>query len=324
MGEKINSHKTLYITPEFDGGFSGGTIYNQQIAAQLSNCEIIYVRDFSDYIDRTKFENCTIIIDAWCLHEVNPNTTLPKYYLLVHHPLALDNSVENKTNNEAIFWDKAEGIIVTGKQVQAFVCAQTSTPIVLIEPGAESLSKKIHYAKHVKNIVSIGAFIPRKGDELLLKALSQIRKNFNLIRIGSVPDNNYFQKLQALLVEYKLEQKVQFLVNVEAKKKNEILQNSDIAVFPTQYESYGMAIQECLSMDLPCLVSDFEDLKNQFGHKGIRYLPLEAELWSEAISTLLAENSSYLILIEEIKNQKTTFNTWAEQAEKIQNFISKK
>ena len=323
MVKKIISHKTLFITPEFDGGFSGGTIYNQQIAKQLSNCEIIYVRDFSHYIEQTKFKNCTIIIDAWCLHEINPNSKLPMHYLLVHHPLALDNSVENKTNNEAIFWDKAEGIIVTGKQVQVFVSAQTSTPILLIEPGVELLSKKTQYNKHVKNIVSIGAFIPRKGDELLLIALSQIKQNFNLIRIGSVPNSSYFEKLQALLIEYKLEQKVQFLVNVDAKKKNEILQNADLAVFPTQYESYGMAIQECLNMDLPCLVSDFDNLKNQFGDEGVRYLPLEVKLWSEAISNILAKNNFYSTITEEIKNQKTTFNNWAEQAAKIQNFISK-
>ena len=71
-------------------------------------------------------------------------------------------------------------------------------------------------------------------------------------------DLKYINELNDLIVEYHLEENVEFLGNVENIEK--LYKDVDIFVLPSRYEGFGLVVVEALAAGCAVVVSKLEDL----------------------------------------------------------------
>jgi glycosyltransferase involved in cell wall biosynthesis len=320
--------KISFVVPGTKSDISGGHIYNREIAKSFNSgtisADLIYGKNKTEIIKILSRQHEVLLIDAWCLHDINPEILKQEFYLLVHHPLELDASLHKSSMYEQLFWNKAKSIIVTGEEVKEYVESKTKIPVSLVIPGTNiSKSEKKYHGTPV-NIVGFGSYIERKGDLLLLEALKLTNSKIIINRYGPDSDREFLIRLKSKLKESSLSD--QFIIHemVSHEIKQEIFKSADLMVFPTFYESFGMAIQESLSYGIPVLTNDVPGLKNRFGEKGIRYLKPNPHDWAMALDTYSRSELEYSQLCNEFKNNSFNWPSWQQQAGKIAGILSPK
>lgn len=113
-----------------------------------------------------------------------------------------------------------------------------------------------------KFILSVGHFEKRKNFQNLIKAYNSsdfLRKNYDLIIIGN--DNGYKQRLDKLINQLKIKNKVKLLLNISDELLNFYYKNSSLFVFPSSYEGFGIPIIEAMYYEIPIAASNIEVVK---------------------------------------------------------------
>lgn len=104
-----------------------------------------------------------------------------------------------------------------------------------------------------KKIINVARVTPIKNQELLIKAFSLISDKYKewTIDIWGACDKKYIKKLNKLIKEKKLENRVFF----KGKTKNifDELKYADIFAFPSLFEGFGLALTEAMSIGLPSI-----------------------------------------------------------------------
>ncbi|MBI3255371.1 MAG: glycosyltransferase family 4 protein [Candidatus Andersenbacteria bacterium] len=104
--------------------------------------------------------------------------------------------------------------------------------------------------------ITVGRLIPRKAYEVLLLAWQQV-KEANLLIIGDGPLKD---KLQDLIVQYGLQERVKLLGFVSDEAKQQLLRVSDIYVSAAEHEGFGIVFLEAMDAGLPIVAA------NEGGH----------------------------------------------------------
>ena len=112
--------------------------------------------------------------------------------------------------------------------------------------------------KKVKSgeLLYIGTIEHRKGLHLLLDSLSLLKKNnqnFFVNIVGSIVDNNYYTKLLDKVSSSGLEKHVTFHGRVSSEALHDFLMTSELFIFPSLLEGYGMVIMEAMSYGIPVI-----------------------------------------------------------------------
>ncbi|MGE7885528.1 glycosyltransferase family 4 protein [Bacillus sp. NPDC094077] len=125
--------------------------------------------------------------------------------------------------------------------------------------GSRELREK---NREVLNIACVARIMPeKKGQDILIKALNILKNQygfakFNCFFAGSVADPKFINELNDLIVEYHLEENVEFLGNVENIEK--LYKDIDIFVLPSRYEGFGLVVVEALAAGCAVVVSKLE------------------------------------------------------------------
>jgi len=109
-------------------------------------------------------------------------------------------------------------------------------------------------------VIYVGRLVKDKNVDLIIKALEKITDAPRLVVIGGGPE---LENLKSL--SNKLEVDCKFLGNTsEEVKYNEILK-SKFMIFPSCFEGFGIPPSEALALGKPCLVSDLDILRKNYG-----------------------------------------------------------
>jgi glycosyltransferase involved in cell wall biosynthesis len=106
-------------------------------------------------------------------------------------------------------------------------------------------------------ILSIGALVPRKGHDVLLRALSRLFDlDWHLTIVGSRARNPACaDALAALAEECGIAPRVSFAGEVDGAALEALWQGADLFALATWFEGYGMAVAEALKRGLPVAVT---------------------------------------------------------------------
>lgn len=88
----------------------------------------------------------------------------------------------------------------------------------------------------------------------MLESLAYLKNkahSYHLIIIGKVVDVKYKKQLDEIISEFGL--KVTFTGFISQEEKTEIIMQSDVFVFPSQLEGYGMVLCEAMCEGLPVI-----------------------------------------------------------------------
>lgn len=117
----------------------------------------------------------------------------------------------------------------------------------------------------ILKILTIALISPMKNHWLVLKALSKMQQPVQYGIFGPVKDYDYWQQCEALIKELPAHIKIVIEKEVTPGTIPELLQQYDVAVYPSESENYGHSIIEAFASGLPVITSKhtpWQELEN--------------------------------------------------------------
>ncbi len=133
----------------------------------------------------------------------------------------------------------------------------------------------------------LGRLVSTKGLSYLMKAMKKISDDGYSIELniaGAGPEEN---KLRSLVDSLGLQGQVHVLGRVSEERKHRLFRDCRLFVFPSTYESYGIAAAEAMSYGKPVVASDTGGLPEVVGEGGLLVPPKKPGQLAEAIKELL-------------------------------------
>ncbi len=196
----------------------------------------------------------------------------------------------------------------------------TDKPIVVVPNAARDLMEFLPTAPFVinkpKNLIYMGAFIPYKNAETLIRAMEWLPgKTLHLLsRIK--PERK--AELQKLIPEGA---DVVFHGGVSDEEYARLLENDAIMVSASKSEGFGLPLVEAQKIGVACVVSDIEVFHEVGGDAALYADPDDPQQFAARIASLDDEKLRNE-LIEKGKKQAVTFS-WDDSAKTLLDAINK-
>ncbi|HEU0221665.1 MAG TPA: glycosyltransferase family 4 protein [Paracoccaceae bacterium] len=179
---------------------------------------------------------------------------------LCHHPLGLETGLDPETaerliDSEARALALAHHVVTVSETTKATIMDRLGVPpdrITIAQPGlprAEMAPRR----GSPPLILSVGSLTPRKGHDVLIRALARIAEAPWACRIAGAgePGSDWPLRLRAQVAEAGLVHRITFLGAMDSTALEEHYQAADIFCLPSRYEGYGMVFAEAMMRGLP-------------------------------------------------------------------------
>lgn len=244
---------------------SGGYIYDRRIvqARRLTGdtVEVIERRDF------LPSNNDPIVIDGLALPDFADRVAEladRKMIGLVHHPVSLETALPEAERArlaaiEHRLFPALHRLIVTSDTTARMLAADFAVPqdkIIVVGPGTDDAPRSTGSGARICHILSIGSLIPRKGHDVLLRALARLFDlEWHLTIVGTPHrDPGHAAQLATLTDALKITGRVTFAGELTEAALETLWQQADLFALATHYEGYGMVVAEALRRGLPLAV----------------------------------------------------------------------
>lgn len=253
------------------------------------------------------------------------------YFLIVHHLVQDENPSFLRKKFEDHFISKADQVITVSTTTQKKLLNLNLglKNIEIIKPGLDvNISERIRNPKFqdMLKLLYVGTIEERKGIIYLIEALSLLDSSkIELNIIGEAPYSKfYYDQITEAVRKGNLESVVFFRGKVSRDELIEYYMNSEIFVFPSLWEGYGMVVAESMAYGLPVIASRIPAIEEliEDGFSGLLFEAKNSEQLSEKIK-LLSEN-------KELRNEITknafkkarSFLNWNETSGRIMKLVT--
>lgn len=271
----LNIH--LFVPAPFDM-ISGGYVYDRRIVAGLRAAghavTVVELTGRFPLPDAAAIASATAawkalppgsvaVIDGLALPALD-GQALGDAVGLIHHPTCLETGLDPAIAGqlraiELRLLPKLRSVIVTSPYtadcvVQDFAVARARVHEIV--PGTEDAPRSTGMGDGVCRVLSIGTLIPRKGHDVLLRAMAKLFDlNWHLTIAGSAErDTVHAHTLLALVQDLKIADRVTFLGELSGQSLIDLWRGADVFALATHFEGYGMVIAEALKRGLPVAV----------------------------------------------------------------------
>lgn len=193
---------------------------------------------------------------------------------------------------------KADLVLSTSKVMAEETNKYTNKEIIITPFGVDINKFKPNKAIKENNgeivIGTVKTLEDNYGIDYLIKAFNEVinrNKNLNLkLRIAGKGSKE--TKLRNLCKEFNIEERVEFLGFVDQKEVPNVFNSFDIAVFPSIFESFGVAAVEAEACGVPVIVSDVGGLMEATSpeYSSLVFKKKDVNDLVEKIETLLYDN----------------------------------
>ena len=106
-------------------------------------------------------------------------------------------------------------------------------------------------------LLAVGAVVPRKGYDLLIAALAQLKHlSWRLTIAGDrTRDPQTTREIAAAIASFDLADRVEMPGSVSDERLSSLYASADLFVLPSRFEGYGMAYAEAIAHGLPVIAT---------------------------------------------------------------------
>ena len=182
---------------------------------------------------------------------------------LVHHPLALEwglstNQADTLRRSERAAIASVQAVVVTSPATARIMTSDYGVPadrITVARPGNDPMPQARGSRSGTPHLLSVGAVVPRKGFDVLARALATLADlPWRLTIVGDLtraPPTA--AALQADIAHYGLTDRITTLGVVSSENLGSLYDTADLFVLASYFEGYGMAYAEALAHGLPVI-----------------------------------------------------------------------
>jgi glycosyltransferase involved in cell wall biosynthesis len=184
---------------------------------------------------------------------------------LVHHPLAFETGLSSEMANalrlsETQSLAATRHVITTDYSTAATLASDYAVPsarISVAPPGTRRMSRPRMRRDGPVRILAVGAIVPRKGYDLLVRALAELRDlDWHLTLVGDRTRNRQaVADLDRLISELGLASQVTCTGAVKAEQLDILHRDADLFVQSSWFEGYGMALADAIAYGLPVIAT---------------------------------------------------------------------
>lgn len=117
------------------------------------------------------------------------------------------------------------------------------------------------FIKNRKYIFSVGRIVEEKGFETLIEAAQAAKDRGQDIYFVIAGKGPMLERYRKMVTEKQLDHYIAFIGYVTDEQRNALIANSEIAVFPSLYEPFGIVALEAMILAKPTIVSETGGLK---------------------------------------------------------------
>lgn len=210
-------------------------------------------------------------------------------------------------------------IIAHGTDLE--VVQKAATPEV--EAKLKQLENSMNFPFNTKKILYVGRLVPEKGILNLIKALPFViekHKDIKLLVLGSANDPKFKEEISLFINKHSLQEYIHIyyrFLNMEDVICHYLY--SDICIFPSLYEPFGLVALEAMALKKPVILGDgfCQDTFTDRDNESALFVTSRPECISNAIlhlienplfATKMAENA-YSYVLPRFSWEKTADNT---------------
>jgi glycosyltransferase involved in cell wall biosynthesis len=263
------------------------------------------------------------LIDGLALPAFN-GVPLHQVTALVHHPASLETGLAADTAQrlhaiEAAMFREVPRLVTTSEQTAERLVSGYGTPadrIRVVIPGIDALPRSPGSEGSGCHILSVGAQVPRKGHDVLLRALGRLFDLDWTLTIAGTADRDpvHAAGLRALAEDLAIDRRVAF-----ADDTNETLwATADLFALTSYFEGYGVAIAEAMRRGLTVAVTNVGTVPTLVEPEaGIVCTPGDVEQLSKAIRRVVFDSVLRQDMAEVAWKIGQSLPSWNEQAAQL-------
>ena len=184
---------------------------------------------------------------------------------LVHHPLALETGLSVEAAN-ALRVSETQAlaatlhVITTDQSTAAVLAADYAVPPARISvalPGTRRMSRPQVRREGPVRVLAVGAVVPRKGYDLLVRALAELDDlDWRLTIVGDrTRSSGAVAELDRLINKLGLAQRITCTGTISSAQLDALHRDADLFVQSSWFEGYGMALADAIAYGLPVIAT---------------------------------------------------------------------
>jgi glycosyltransferase involved in cell wall biosynthesis len=180
---------------------------------------------------------------------------------LVHHPLCLETGLAPTRQAELRLLETAalalaRKIVVTSPLTARTLIADfavSADKITVAAPGTDPAPRAARSGQGPTQLLSVGAIVPRKACDLLVRALAPLfDRDWQLTIAGPIDRSpQALADVHAAIGNTDLGQRIRLVGPVDGKRLGSLYAAADAFVMASLYEGYGMVLAEAMAHGLP-------------------------------------------------------------------------
>ena len=314
------SKKLVYALPKDYARTTGGFIYNERLVGELTKLGWDVARldlptgfptPSADAKRRTAEcfaalpEGALVLSDQLCLSVlpdlVRSQRRRMKLVIIVHHPLALEGydleAPGGLMHLEAGSLRNAALVIATSATTSRTLISEYAIDagrIVVAPPGTDPQTPAVGNPGQTAKVLSVGAVVPRKGHDLLVRALADISDlAWQAVIVGNLTRApRHVSMLRQLISSLSLGSRLELAGELTTCEVESEWSSADVFVSASRHEGFGMAVSEAMARGLPVVTTHAGAVGDRLSAETCCVVPSgDAEALARALRRVLADTS---------------------------------
>lgn len=243
---------------------------------------------------------------------------------MIHHPLALESGLDAARRDHLYRTERnnlrlTRHVLVPSPHTARILVEQYDVAldhITIARPGTDRPTAAPRETATPPLILSVGILHPRKGHDILLRALARlIDEDWQAVIVGYAHDPACAQELQRLRIDLGLEDRVRFAGRVDQSELERLYGSATLFALATRYEGYGIVFDEALAHGLPIVTCRTGAVPETVpGDAGLLVAIEDPAAFSQAIAQLLDDPLRRHALAQASRAAGQALPSWADTA----------